>query len=89
MRYENIKAAAAENLELPKDILLDLPLITITGSSELIIDNFKSLRELSDKAVKINANGSKLTLTGSELSIVCLTKETVIIRGRFESLNFE
>ena len=88
MRYENFKAIAAEKLELPREMVLDLPLVSITGKDELVADNFKSIREFSDSCVIIAANGMKIGIYGSGLNISYLTKETVIVRGKIDRLEF-
>ena len=88
MRYENIKAAVAENLSLPKEVLLDLPIVTVT-CGEITIENFKSLRGFSSECVVINANKAKITVFGSELYISYLSRETIVIRGNIGGINFE
>ncbi len=88
MRYETFKVNAAECLELPKEVLFDLPLVTVTGSSEIMIDNFGSLREFSDKNIRISVKGSGIEIYGKELRIAALTAETIVVKGRLERIDF-
>lgn len=89
MQYDVIKTSIAENLGLPKDAVLDLPLVSITGSREITIDNFKNIKEFTDKKVIITAGkGLLLELCGHGLAITLLTKETIVIRGDIENVNF-
>lgn len=88
MYYDTVKTSIAENLGLPKDAVLDLPLVSITGSREITIDNFKNIREFSDNCLCINAGGLHILLCGRGLEITCLTKETLTVRGDIEAVNF-
>ncbi|MBQ8941422.1 MAG: hypothetical protein IJ062_06240 [Firmicutes bacterium] len=88
MEHNFIKTAFFDNLDLPKDILFDIPVITVTGKNELTVDNYKNIRDFSDKQITVNTKSSKIIITGTEISISCLTKETLIVKGCFKTLEF-
>lgn len=88
MRYDTLKSSLAENLELPKEVVLDLPLISVTGDREITIDNFKNIREFSEKSIGILAGGSKIYISGSGLEITYLTKESLTIKGKINQIQF-
>ncbi len=78
----------SDGLGLPKDILADLPLISFTGSGEMTVDNFKNIKEFSDKQIKLNTKDKCIILSGSSLEIAHLTKETITVKGNFSKLEF-
>ena len=41
-------------LELPKEVILNLPLISLTGKEELIIENYKGIIEYGDEVMRVN-----------------------------------
>ena len=43
-----------DSFELPKDIVLGLPIVTAYGYNELTIENHKGILSFSDKAVTVN-----------------------------------
>ena len=51
----------ADSFELPKDIVLGIPIVTCYGSDQMTIENHKGILEFNDKYInvifKINENG--------------------------------
>lgn len=47
-----------DSFELPKDIVLGLPIVTAYGYNELTIENHKGILSFSDKAVTVRAADS-------------------------------
>jgi len=85
----NIKNKFTQALELPKEIVLNLPLITITGKEELTIENYKGIIEYSDDKLRINTSCGVVKIEGSKLTIKQITEENMFITGkitRFEYL---
>ncbi len=73
---------------LPKDVISDLPLINIIGSHEIVVDNFKNIKEFSDKRIKFNTKDKCIVLSGNSLEIAHLTKESITVKGNFNKLEF-
>ncbi len=67
-----------EALELPKEILLHLPLISFIGQEEVTIENYKGILEYSEETVRIGTaaglDGRAFVLCGRAVSsvLVCL-----------------
>ena len=53
-----------EALELPKEILLHLPLISFIGQEEVTIENYKGILEYSEETVRIGTAAGVLRLEG-------------------------
>jgi len=53
-RGDLIKKGIADLLELPRDIVLDLPKITLLGNLQLYIENHKGIIEYSTSLVRVN-----------------------------------
>ena len=49
-----------EALELPKEILLHLPLISFIGQEEVTIENYKGILEYSEETVRIGTAAGAL-----------------------------
>ena len=63
----HIKEKINSVLELPGEIILDLPKLTLTGNKNLIIENYKGIIEYSDKIIRINTKHHMIKVTGEKL----------------------
>ena len=73
-----------DSFELPKDIVLGLPIVTAYGYNELTIENHKGILSFSDKAVTVRAADSTIKISGSRLEIKEFTKDLIIIAGHLK-----
>ncbi|MBO2943258.1 sporulation protein YqfC [Paenibacillus sp. F411] len=77
-----------EILDLPQDLLYDLPRLTLIGNHELHIENHKGVIHFSsDKLVLSLAQGA-LEITGTELSIRSIQSTEVTLQGRVERIQY-
>ena len=51
-----------EALELPKEIMLNLPLISLVGREEVTIENYRGILEYSEEVVRIGTTAGILCL---------------------------
>ena len=75
-------------LSLPKEIALNLPLITLTGQEEVNIENYKNLIEFTDTKVRIHTAAGALTIQGQGLLLRQITTEHVLVSGKITGLNW-
>ena len=54
------KEVLVEKLDLPKDVLLDVPKIIVIGRNEVTIENHKGIMVFEREKIKINTNMSPL-----------------------------
>ncbi len=85
-KIDNIKSNVSEILELPKDIMLDLPKITLIGNLQLYIENHKGIIEYGNLRIRINTNAGILRVLGKNMVIKNIVTEEIIIVGEIESL---
>jgi len=76
-----LRARVAALFELPQEIVLDLPLISVIGQSELRVENYKSLLEYSDTHIRVNTGSGVLKIEGRKLTLKQLTSESVTVTG--------
>jgi len=84
----NIKEKVTEMLELPKEIVLNVPKLTMVGNTNLIIENYKGIIEYDDKRVRVNTGVGIVRITGDRLVIKEITSEDIMIDGEILSLEF-
>jgi sporulation protein YqfC len=76
-------------LELPPELILNLPLITLTGSNNIAVENYISLIEYSSDIVRISTSVGKLKISGNNLKITEITNDKISINGNFCKLEYE
>ena len=75
-------------LALPKEIALDLPLITVIGQEELSIENHKNLLEFTDTKIRIHTKIGTLTVEGQYLLLKQITTEHLLITGKISTFHW-
>jgi sporulation protein YqfC len=84
----NLKERFTELLELPKEIVLNIPKLTMVGNGDMIIENYKSLIEYESERIRLNTGIGVVRITGSRLLIREITSEDIIICGEIQTLEF-
>lgn len=84
----NIRRNMTDALELPREVVLNLPLISITGREELCIENYKGVVEYGEERIRINTGVGVLKIEGKKLFLKHITSENVIITGGIYKLEF-
>lgn len=82
------KEKVTEVLELPKEIILNVPRLTMVGMSNLVIENYKGIIEYDTVRIRLNTSLGILKITGQKLVIKEITSEDVIVDGDIQGLEF-
>ncbi|MBP1760523.1 MAG: hypothetical protein H6Q64_65 [Firmicutes bacterium] len=83
-----ISRAMADLLEIPKDLVLDIPKITLIGKSELFLENHRGIIEYSSQRMRINLSRGFLEILGNQLEIRALLPDEIKIEGEINSCRF-
>ena len=75
-------------LELPQEVVLNLPLISIIGKGELTIENHKGILEYSATLVRLNTASGVLGIVGRGLVLRQVTSEAIKVVGSIEGTYF-
>lgn len=82
------KEKVTEILELPKEIVLNIPRITMVGSGNLLIENYKGIIEYDNDRIRVNTGSGIIKITGERLVIKEITSEDLMIDGEVGTLEF-
>lgn len=78
----------AEAAELPKDVILNVPFITLTGNIEIMIENHKGILSYHSEEVKIATKCGLFYVTGANLVINYYRDREIKINGRIKQVYF-
>lgn len=82
----NLKLNLSDALELPMDIALDIPKITIIGNMNINIANHRGIIQYKPDLIRINTKIGIVKLLGSEMIIKNILSEEITIDGIIESI---
>lgn len=77
-----------ESLKLPKDSMLGASIISVTGNTDIFIENYKGILQYSSELILLQGKNCKIELKGKRLNIVYYTNEDMKISGVVESVCF-
>ncbi len=87
-RTEKLKKNIADALELPQDIVLDLPKITMVGNLQLYIENHKGIIEYTSNQIRIYTKLGILRILGTNLLLKNIVMEEIVIIGEIKQVEF-
>lgn len=86
---KKIKERLSEALEIPKEISMDYPYLTLVGKNQMYVRNGKAIVSYTDTAVHINTSVYFLKIFGEGLHIRQMTGEMMEICGNFNEIRLE
>ncbi|MDN5330988.1 MAG: hypothetical protein PWP45_213 [Tepidanaerobacteraceae bacterium] len=86
---EGLKSKFIEVLDLPKDVVLDLPRVTVTGKIGVFIENHKGIIEYASEKVCINTSIGILVIRGEGLFIKYVLADEIFVEGKVKAVEFE
>lgn len=77
-----------EMLDLPQDLLFDLPRLTLIGNKELHIENHRGVRHFSAEKLILSLAQGSMEILGSDLSIRAIQSSEVTIEGTINHIKY-
>lgn len=79
----------AAGLEIPPEAVVSLPLVTIRGKDEAVVENYKRLVSFGEEEVVILTKYGRLKVMGEKLSLEYMVKDSIKITGRINKVGYE
>lgn len=78
----------ADALDLPDDLVFNLPRLTLIGGKQLYIENHRGVIRFSPESLHLELNQGYLEVEGSGLVIKEIMSEEVVIEGRIYGIKY-
>lgn len=78
----------AKLLDLPQDVVMDLPRMTMVGNVQLYIENHRGVLAFSGDELKLALSKGRLEVYGSNLVIRAILTEEVFIEGIIQDIKY-
>lgn len=79
----------AKSIDIPEDVVINIPKITITGNNEVSIENHKGIKYFQQDKIKINSKIGEIVLEGEKLNIIYMSKTTIVLNGNFTGISYK
>ena len=76
-----LKTRITESTGMPKDVLLGIPYLSVTGRNEVRIENFRGIIEYNDHIIRVQTKNGKINVCGQNLLIQTYADNEMIITG--------
>ena len=77
-----------EHMELPKDLFLGMPLLSLEGNRTLCVVNHRGILKYCDSAIVIAAKSYRIQVIGRNLCIQQFSGDLIEISGYIEEISF-
>ena len=74
--------------QLPKDVLEGAAIISMTGNTEILIENFKNIIKYQPDLIVLQCKKNQIQMTGKKLEIERYTNEEIKIKGYISEIKF-
>lgn len=86
-RWRRFLQSLSGSLEMPREVLLDVPRATLIGSMQVQVENHKGVLQFSPTCVRIRTRDGEMVVTGSRLKIGSIFKDEVVVEGRIDRID--
>jgi len=76
-------------LDLPQDLLLDMPRITLIGNKELYIENHRGVLQFSSEILRLALSKGSLEITGTGLEIRNILGQELAVEGIIGEIRYK
>ncbi|MEW8978407.1 MAG: sporulation protein YqfC [Symbiobacterium sp.] len=87
-RRTGLRERLVSLLELPGDVVLDVPRATLIGNAELVLENHRGLLEYRPERVVLRLPEGRMAIDGEELRIGYLSPDQLVLHGRITGLRY-
>ena len=88
LERDAIKSKLSDAAGMPKDVVLGMPVVTITGREELCIENYRGIIEYTEELIRVQTKAGQIRVNGKRMQIEYYTNDEMKINGRIASLEF-
>lgn len=78
----------ANILDLPHDVVFDLPRITMIGNMQAYIENHRGVLHFSEEMLRLKLSKGQLEISGQKLVIRAILAEEVFIEGLIHEVKY-
>ncbi len=84
-----LRSEFLDSLQIPKDLAFQESLVTCSGCSEILVENYRKILEYQNSCIRILLKRGKMRIEGDNLSIVYYSRDEMKVTGFIQAVFFE
>ena len=84
-----VRERFADAVDISKDVMLGLPVVTMLGNRELTIENYVGILGYGEEEIRIKCRAVSVLIEGTGLELKTMTDDFLYITGRFKCFSYE
>lgn len=86
---DRLRRVLQDGLELPADIVFDLPRLTLLGALQLTVENHRGLLEFLPDRLAISTRAGTVVVEGQDLRVGVVRAGEIVVTGSLRLIRFE
>ncbi|HHU48393.1 MAG: sporulation protein YqfC [Caldicoprobacterales bacterium] len=87
-RLERMKSTVTDIFELPREIMMNLPKITMVGSNQMLVENHKGVIEYTPQRIRVNSSIGVIRVQGKDMNLKNIAADDIMITGEVKMIEF-
>jgi sporulation protein YqfC len=83
---QRVRNWMANKMDLPQDVMMDLPRITMIGQIHIYIENHRGLLAFTDKELRLMLKQGQLLIKGKSFVIKTILPEEILLQGKIDQV---
>jgi sporulation protein YqfC len=85
---QQVKNWMTKQMQLPADVMMDLPRITMIGQLHIYIENHRGVLRFSNQELRLLLKQGQLLIKGDNFVIKTILPEELLLEGRIDQVLF-
>lgn len=87
-KLREVKTTVSEMFELPKDIMLNLPRISMIGNNQMLVENHRGVIEYTPQKIRLNSTIGVILVEGQDMDLKNIAADDIMITGVIKHVEF-
>ena len=83
---QRVRSWMANKMDLPQDVMMDLPRITMIGQIHIYVENHRGLLTFTDKELRLLLKQGQLLIKGNAFVIKTILPEEILLEGKIDQV---
>ena len=88
-KKEIVKQRIADIFDLPRDVIADLPRLTLIGRTQIFVENHKGIILYDKEIIRIAFTGGEIVIKGRDFQVRTVYTHEIFIEGQVENIGLE